>query len=162
MSALRTRVTAASRRLGLPALLALGLASCAGETVKVGPEAVAGLRPDATVEMEQVQVAYIGSAGGGKGTLFYRGRRYPFTVGGLGIGGIGASTLDAEGEVYRLPSVEKFPGAYAQGRYGFAIGTTSRGELWMQNEAGVIMKLKARRTGLMLSLGGDAVVISFE
>jgi len=31
---------------------------------------------------------------------------------------------------------------------------------WMQNEAGVIMHLKARRTGLMLSLGGDAMVVS--
>jgi hypothetical protein len=30
----------------------------------------------------------------------------------------------------------------------------------LQNEAGVIMPLKAKRTGLMLSLGGDAVAIS--
>jgi hypothetical protein len=32
----------------------------------------------------------------------------------------------------------------------------------LQNEAGVIMHLKAKRTGLMLSLGGDAVVISMR
>ncbi len=149
------------RRAAMAALLVVGLSACAG-SVKVGPEAIAGLSPDATVEMEQVQVAYIGSAGGGTGTLFFRGRRYPFTVGGLGVGGIGASTLEAEGEVYRLPNVEAFAGAYAQGRYGFAIGTTSRGEMWLQNEAGVIMKLRAKRTGLMLSLGGDAIVISFD
>jgi hypothetical protein len=55
-----------------------------------------------------------------------------------------------------------FAGAYAQGRYGFAIGTASAGDLWLQNEAGVIMHLKAKRTGLMLSLGGDAVVISMS
>ncbi|MGE0415167.1 MAG: hypothetical protein AB7O80_00045 [Acetobacteraceae bacterium] len=162
MFAHHARKTPLTRRLGLFAALAIGLAGCAGESVKIGPEAVAGLRPDATVEMNQVQVAYIGSAGGGQGTLFYRGRRYPFTVAGLGIGGIGASTLEAEGEVYRMPSVDVFPGAYAQGRYGFALGSNSRGELWLQNEAGVIMKLKAKRTGLMLSLGGDAVVISFQ
>jgi hypothetical protein len=30
----------------------------------------------------------------------------------------------------------------------------------MQNESGVIMHLKAKREGLILSLGGDAVVIS--
>jgi hypothetical protein len=30
----------------------------------------------------------------------------------------------------------------------------------MQNESGVILHLKAKRTGLILSLGGDAVVIS--
>ena len=142
--------------------LAALVAGCGGSQIKLGPEAVAGLTPDATVEMEQVQVAYIGSAGGGKGKLFYRGQTIPFVVGGLGIGGIGASTLEAEGEVYKMPNVASFSGAYAQGRYGLAVGEFSRGELWLQNEAGVIMHLKARRTGLMLSLGGDAVVISFQ
>jgi len=147
--------------LAAVAALAIGLAGC-GEQVKVGPSAVAGLTPDGYVSMEQVQVAYIGSAGGGTGTLYYKGRSHPFTVGGLGVGGIGASTIEAEGEVYRLPNIETFAGAYAQGRYGFALGTESKGDLWLQNDAGVIMHLKAKRTGLMLSLGGDAIVISFK
>jgi hypothetical protein len=30
----------------------------------------------------------------------------------------------------------------------------------MQNESGVILHLKAKRTGLILSLGGDAVLIA--
>lgn len=139
----------------------LSLAGCSS-SVKVGPDAIAGLTPDGTVDMEQVQVAYIGSGGGGSGTLYYRGGVYPFTIAGLGVGGIGVSTISAEGEVYKLNSLANFPGAYAQGRYGFAIGNKSAGDLWMQNEAGVIMHLKAKRTGLMLSLGGDAVVISMS
>jgi len=57
---------------------------------------------------------------------------------------------------------ETFRGAYAQGRYGFALGTTSAGDLWLQNEHGVVLRLRAKRTGLMLSLGGDAVVISMK
>jgi hypothetical protein len=32
----------------------------------------------------------------------------------------------------------------------------------MQNEDGVIVHLKAKRTGLMLSLGGDAIAISMQ
>ncbi|HEY7576612.1 MAG TPA: hypothetical protein VH855_03365 [Acetobacteraceae bacterium] len=131
-------------------------------SVKVGPDAVAGQTPDGTVEMSQVQAAFIGNAGGGTGTLYYRGRAYPFTVGGLGVGGIGASTIDAYGEVYKLRNVAEFPGAYGEASYGFAVGEKSAGDLWLQNEAGVIMHLKARRTGLMLSLGGDAVVISMR
>jgi hypothetical protein len=110
--------------------------------------------------MREVQAAYIGSGGGGGGTLHYRGRAYPFKVGGVGLGGIGLSTIEAEGEVYRLPELRLFPGAYAQGRYGYALGTSSGGDLWLQNEAGVIMRLEARRKGLMLSLGGDMIVIS--
>ena len=143
------------------ALALLSLGGCTGST-KVGPEAVQGLTPDGTIDMRQIQVAYIGSGGGGTGTLFYRGKAYPFTVGGLGVGGIGASTIDASGEVYKLKNIADFPGAYVQGRYGFALGTESSGDLWLQNDAGVILHLKAKRTGLMLSLGGDAVVISMS
>ena len=155
MTLMQARLSRASA-----ALVLLLLVTACQSSVKLGPDAVAGLTPDGTVQMDQVQVAYIGSAGGGNGTLYYRGGAYPFKVGGIGVGGIGVSTLDAEGEVYKLNRLIDFPGAYAQGRYGFAIGTASAGDLWLQNEAGVIMHLKAKRTGLMLSLGGDAVVIS--
>ena len=57
--------------------------------------------------MHQVQGAFIGSAGSGSGTLFLRGRRYPFTAGGAGIG---ASSIDAAGDVYNLNNVAQFPG----------------------------------------------------
>ena len=124
-------------------------------SVKLGPQAIAGLSPDATIDMQEVQVAYMASGGGGNGTIFYHGGSYPFTIGGLGVGGIGASTISASGEVYKLPSLAQFPGAYAQGRAGFALGDRSAGDLWLQNEAGVIMHLKAKREGLMLTLGGD-------
>jgi hypothetical protein len=114
------------------------------------------------IEMNEVQVAYLGSAGGGQGMLHFRGRSYPFSVGGLGVGGIGISTISAVGEVYNLSEVAQFPGAYAEGRYGAAIGDYSAGDLWLQNPNGVILHLKAKRTGLMLSLGADAVVITME
>ena len=55
----------ASSALWLAALLLV--AGCS-TSVKLGPEAVAGLTPDGTVDMNEVQVAYIGSAGGGNGT----------------------------------------------------------------------------------------------
>ena len=45
---------------------------------------------------------------------------------------------------------------------GFALGDESAGDLWLQNEAGVILHLKAKRTGLMLTLGGDAILITMK
>jgi hypothetical protein len=127
-----------------------------------GPQTVNGQTPDGTLDMHQVQAAFIGSGNGGYGTLNYQGRSYNFTVGGLGVGGIGASTIDATGEVYSLKSVKQFPGSYVQGRYGFAFGTASKGDLWLKNDDGVILHLHAKRTGLMLSLGGDVVLITFK
>ncbi|HYZ34272.1 MAG TPA: hypothetical protein VE684_18540 [Crenalkalicoccus sp.] len=130
--------------------------------VRLGPQAIAGKTPDGTVEMNMVQAAYIGSGSGGSGVLYYRGQSYPFTVGGAGIGGLGVSSVDASGDVYNLSNISQFPGTYGEARYGFALGTASAGDLWLQNEAGVIMRLKARREGLMLSLGGSAIVLSMR
>jgi hypothetical protein len=139
----------------------LYLTGCVG-SVALGPEAVKGQTPDGAVEMQEVQAAYIGSGSAGTGVLSFRGRPYPFEVGGVGVGGLGLSTINATGEVYNLRELGQFPGTYGQARYGFAIGTASGGDLWLQNELGVIMHLKAKREGLMLSLGGDAVVISMR
>lgn len=130
--------------------------------LRLGEDAVAGQRPSGTVTMHQVQAAYIASGGGGEGVLTFRRRRYPFRVGSAGVGGIGASTLDARGDVYNLRDISQFAGTYAQTRRGIAVGSASRGDMWLQNEAGVIMHLRARRTGLMLSMGADAVVISMR
>ena len=121
---------------------------------------VDGKKAVGTIRLTQVQAAYIGSGSTGEGTLTFKGKTYRFNATGLGIGGIGYSKINATGEVYGLEKIEQFPGAYAQGRYGFAFGTTSAGELWLKNENGVTLHLKAKREGLMLSLGGDAVSIS--
>lgn len=115
-----------------------------------------------TVRIEQVQIAFIGSGNLGGGTLNYGGQKYSFSIGGLGIGGFGVSRMTATGIVYNLNNLGDFPGAYVQGRYGFAISDLSAGELFLSNTAGVSLRLKAERTGLALSLGGDAVYIDFD
>ena len=147
-------------RLAIAVAMALTLAACSVGGVRLGPDAVKGKQPDGVIDMQEVQAAYIGSGTGGKGNLFFQGVQYPFTIGGVGVGGIGLSSVDANGDVYNLTNVSQFPGTYGQARYGFAIGTESGGDLWLQNEQGVILHLKAKRTGLMLSLGGDAMEIS--
>ena len=118
--------------------------------------------PSATVTIEQVQVAFIGSGAVGGGTLNYRGESYPITIGGLGIGGIGASKLTASGSVFGLERREDFAGAYVQIRKGWALGDHGKGTLWLANSNGVTMKLITRRKGLQLSLGADGVVIGFK
>jgi hypothetical protein len=122
----------------------------------------AGSKPSATVEIQQTQIAFIGSGNLGGGKLFFSGKTYKFTIGGLGIGGIGITTMTATGNVYNLKEVSQFAGTYAQGRAGITVGSSDNGGLWLQNEAGVVMQLKAKREGVALSLGGDAIYIDFE
>ena len=137
----------------------VSLVACSNQS---GSMSLQGKPLSGYVEMTQVQAAYIGSGNAGDGTLRYRGHTYSFTVGGLGVGGIGISKIEAKGEVYGLEHLQDFPGAYIQARYGLALGTRSTGELWLKNGNGVIMRLVAKRQGLMLSLGGDAVVIQMN
>jgi hypothetical protein len=115
-----------------------------------------------TVEIEQVQVAFIGSGNVGGGTLQFEGKSYRFTIGGLGMGGFGVSKMQALGEVYNLKELDQFPGAYVQARYGAAAGDKSTGEMWLENTSGVQISLRTRRSGLAVSMGGDAVYIDFK
>jgi hypothetical protein len=119
-------------------------------------------KPSGTVEISQVQIAFIGSGNLGGGTLHYQGKRYSFTIGGLGIGGFGISKMEAVGNVYNLKRLADFPGAFIQGRYGYAAGEAGGGELWLKNPNGVVLELKTKRQGLALSLGGDAVYINLD
>ena len=118
--------------------------------------------PSGTVTITQTQIAFIGSGNLGGGTLKYGGKSYDFTIGGLGIGGFGISKIEASGNVYDLKKLADFAGAYVQGRYGAVVGSKSTGELWLTNANGVSLSLKAKRQGLALSLGGDAIYIDFD
>jgi hypothetical protein len=115
--------------------------------------------PTGSVNIHQVQVAFIGSGAVGGGTLYFHGRSYPFKLGGLGIGGIGISTLDATGSVYNLKRLQDFNGVYGQARTGWVVGEHGGGQMWLQNSKGVYLHLRARRQGLSLSLGADGMVV---
>jgi hypothetical protein len=115
-----------------------------------------------TLTIEQVQIAFIGSGNLGGGTLIVGGQKYNFSIGGLGIGGFGVSKMECTGTVYNLKNINDFAGGYVQARYGMAVGSAGGGQLWLQNSKGVVLELKAHRTGLALSLGGDAVYINFD
>ncbi|WP_146071301.1 hypothetical protein [Bosea lathyri] len=115
-----------------------------------------------TVRIEQVQAGFIASGEVGGGTLRFRGKSYPITVGGLGIGSIGASRTVASGSVYGLKNRSDFAGAYVQLKEGWAVGGQGGGNIWLRNDKGVTLRLAARRQGLQLSLGADGVVIGFK
>jgi hypothetical protein len=114
-----------------------------------------------TVDIDQTRVSFIGSANGGGGVLHFRGKDYPFSTGGLGIGGIGVTRLKATGDVYNLTDPIKFPGAYSELRTGIAVGNGS-GHLWLKNGNGVALELKGQGKGVGLSLGADVVSISYK
>ena len=115
-----------------------------------------------TVDIDQTRVSFLVSGHAGGGVLHYRGHDYPFSIGGLGIGGIGITKLTATGEVYDLPSAAKFPGVYRQFRTGIALGDSGGGKLWLRNGDGVVLKLRGTSQGIGLTMGADAVHIAYK
>ena len=121
------------------------------------------LQQSGTLTVHQTQVAFIFSGNVGGGTLRVGGRTYPFSIGGLGVGGFGISQIDAFGEVYNLKRLSDFDGAYGQARTGLTIGgNVMKSGLWPENPAGVYIRLNAKRKGIALSIGLDAIYIKFD
>ena len=120
------------------------------------------IQESGTVTINQGQIAFIFSANVGGGNLQYQGKTYPFSISGLGVGGFGISSIEATGVVYDLKKLSDFDGAYGQARTGIVFGTVSAGTLWLENSEGVYLRLKAKRKGIALALGADAIIIQFD
>lgn len=145
------------RRLSLALPVSL-LLLCAFLILPGGVLAADPGRPVGHVVMEFGQGGFILGAMGGKGTLTFKGRRYAFKVGGMGVGGLGVSKITAVGEVYGLQRIEDFPGAYLQARAGYA-AVAGKGVQWLENTNGVVLRLRSTSKGLALNLGADGLKI---
>ena len=142
-------------RYGAGLLLLLAAAGCSS-LEKPGPQSIAGMSPAGTVTLTEIIAA---GATGGKGTLSFQGRSYPFKLAGGVTGGGGASSTQAAGEVYNLTRVADFAGLYAQNSGGIGLNTSTTSDLWLRNKAGVVMHLRGTQTGVTLSLGREEVLV---
>ena len=141
--------------LALAALLLAALPGCSN-LEKPGPQSIAGMSPVGTVSMTEIIAA---GATGGKGTLNFQGRSYPFKLAGGVTGGGGALSDEASGEVYNLQNVADFKGLYTQSSGGIGLNTSSTSDLWLRNRAGVVMHLRGTQSGVTLSLGREEVLV---
>ena len=95
------------------------------------------------------------------GTLHFLGQDYPVQVQGLTIGEVGGGTFTATGEVYNLGKVGDLAGNYVAASAGAALGGGGDGAA-MQNQNGVLIKLRSTTQGadLNLSIDGFAVKLA--
>ncbi len=134
----------------------LGLSACGSLQPPPTAQSIAGLTPAGTVTLTETVAA---GMTGGTGALTFQGRTYPFKVVGTVVGPGGASRVQASGEVYRLNRLSDFEGTYSEGTGHAGLATSGKAELWMRNQAGVIMHLTGTSEGVVLSLGRDEVLV---
>lgn len=133
-------------------LLALLVAACSQGTA---PTQSTTSTAQGTVELNQGPPKDVLRGGSGVGTVAFQGRLVPFTIGGVGVDGAAIAILQTSGEVLHLQDLASFPGTYhrAPGNEQSADG------LWLQNERGTIVHLRAPPQGRIPDIGTDAVRI---
>jgi hypothetical protein len=100
-----------------------------------------------------------GSAGGG--TLNFRGRSYPLSVGGIDYGFVfGGSKTELRGRVSNINRPSDVAGVYGAAGAGLAIGRGARA-IVLTNQKGAILELSGRQVGLMANadLSGLAITL---
>ena len=147
------RPSTLARRAALALILAV--AGCANAQ-KPGPQSVAGMSPVGTVSI--TEIIAVGAAGG-KGTLYFQGQPHPFKLIGGVTGGVGGADTQAYGDVYNLYNISDFPGLYTQNSGGIGLDTSGSSDLWLRNNAGVVLHLRGTQTGVTLSLGREELLV---
>ena len=115
-----------------------------------------------TIRINVLKGGWFIGASGGSGTLTFRGRSYPLSIGGLSAGLVfGASQTYLSGRVSRINRPSDVAGVYGAGGAGAAIG---RGvsAIVLANEKGAVLELSGRQTGLMVNADLSGLAISLR
>jgi hypothetical protein len=109
-----------------------------------------------SVSMHIASAGFIFGVSGGSGTLTFRGRQYPLSIGGIRAGAlIGISAADLVGTASRLHSPSDIAGIYSAVGAGLAVAG-GRTAAQLSNANGVVLRLHGRQVGFSFSidLGG--------
>ena len=102
----------------------------------------------------------IGGSGGG-GSLYFRGRHYPLSVGGIDYGLVfGGSKTVLHGRVRHIRRPSDVAGVYGAAGAGLAVGRGARAII-LTNQKGAVLELSGRQVGLMANadLSGLAITL---
>jgi len=115
-------------------------------------------RPDATVEFSGGTVAAGVGFSWAKGTLRFEGTSYPVELKGLSVASVAAGSVTASGDVYHLAKLDDFNGNYAAVSAGAALAGGGAATT-MENQNGVIIKLRSTTQGAQLNLSLEGVTL---
>jgi len=118
-------------------------------------------KPDATLTLSKGQIAVGIGWSWGDGVLTFKGKKYPFKVGGLSVVDVGITKANAVGKVYHLKKLSDFNGTYtgaaAEGTIGGGAGVST-----MKNQNGVVIELLSTTQGVNFKLAGEGVKFTLE
>jgi hypothetical protein len=115
-----------------------------------------------TIRFSVLKGGWIIGASGGSGTLTFRGRRYPLSIGGLSAGlTFGAAKTEFSGTVSNINRASDVAGVYGAAGVGVAAIRGVRA-IVLTNEKGAVLNLQGRQTGLMVNADLSGLAISLR
>ncbi|MFZ3311339.1 MAG: hypothetical protein WA280_18450 [Xanthobacteraceae bacterium] len=108
-----------------------------------------------------IKAGFVIGGSAGSGTLFFHGRRYPLSIGGISYGfTFGASETRFRGTVSNIRRPSDVAGVYAAGNVGAAVGRGMQA-IVLTNQNGAVLSLSGSSVGAIVSadLNGLAVTL---
>ena len=116
----------------------------------------------ASIQFEVFKAGYIIGVSGGSGTLRFKGRNYPLSIGGVSLGlTFGASKAEMVGKVYNLRQPSDIAGTYTEAQAGLAIAGGAK-TARLRNAKGVELHVQGRQIGLEFALDLGGISISLK
>jgi hypothetical protein len=140
--------------------------SSAIRTALIALVAVVGSAPashadSGAVTLTIYKAGWILGGSGGSGTLYFRGRAYALSTGGVDYGLVfGGSKTVLRGRVSNIRRPSDVAGVYGAAGAGLAVGTGARA-IVLTNQNGAVLELSGRQVGLLANadLSGLAITV---
>lgn len=114
------------------------------------------------VYLKVTKASFIVGGSSGTGTLRFRGKRYPLSVGGVKVGlTIGVVSAELVGTARYMRRVRDIEGTYVAATGSATLGK-GRSSVLLENDKGVQLRLRGRQQGLEASLDVGGIVIQLR
>ena len=122
----------------------------------------AGYADEGTVMLTIYKAGWIIGGSGGSGSLYFQGRYYPLSTGGLDYGLVfGGSKTVLYGRVSNIWSPSDVAGVYGAAGAGLAVGAGARA-IVLTNQKGAVLELTGRQVGLLANLDLSGLAITLQ
>lgn len=120
------------------------------------------LADSGTVRISFVKAGWVIGGSAGSGTLTFRGRTYPLSIGGLSYGfTFGASQTNLHGRVRNIFRPSDIEGVYGAGSAGAAVIRGPQAVI-LTNQKGAVLELSGAQTGLMVNFDLSGMALSLR
>jgi hypothetical protein len=122
----------------------------------------ASVADSGTVSLTIYKAGWIIGGSGGSGKLYFQGRTYPLSAGGLDYGLVfGGSKTVLHGTVRNIKRPSDVAGVYGAAGVGLAIIRGARA-IVLTNQRGAVLELSGRQVGLLVNADLSGLAITLE